>query len=221
MDQGGFYSYNGSVQTVDCTVLDYVFSDINLNQAYKVFAATNSTFSEVIWYYPSANSTEIDRYVTYNYKENLWYIGTMERTAYYESPIKNFPIAAGKINGDGYLYRHEIGYDADGSPLTAYIESGSLELDPGQSFMFMSRIIPDFKFKGSTGSNMVNLIIKGKDYPLQNLNIKSNSIVGASTDQVFVRNRMRQAAVRVESDGLGYGWRLGDLRFDLKTDGQR
>jgi hypothetical protein len=145
----------------------------------------------------------------------------MERTAYYESNIKNFPIAAGKSGGNNYLYRHEIGYDADGSPLTAYIESGSLELDPGQRFMFMSRIIPDFKFRGTTSTNMVSLIIKGKDYPLQNLNTKSTSTVGSSTDQVFVRNRMRQAAIRVESTGLGYGWRLGDLRFDIRSDGQR
>jgi hypothetical protein len=221
MDQGGFYLYNGSVQPIDCTVLDYVFSDINLLQSYKIFAAANTSFSEVTWYYPSSNSTEIDRYVTYNYKENLWYIGTMERTAYYESSIKNYPIAAGKSNGDNYLYRHEIGYDADGSPLTAYIESGSLELDPGQKFMFMSRIIPDFKFSGTSGANMVSLIVKGKDYPLQNLNVKSTSTVGSSTDQVFVRNRMRQAAIRVESTGLGYGWRLGDIRFELRSDGQR
>jgi hypothetical protein len=105
--------------------------------------------------------------------------------------------------------------------MTAYIESGSLELDPGQKFVFMSRIIPDFKFKGTTGSNMIDLIIKGKDYPLQPLTVKSTSSVGSSTDQVFVRNRMRQAAVRVESNGLGYGWRLGDLRIDLRSDGQR
>ena len=221
MDEGNFYVYNGAVQTLDCTVLDYVFSDINLGQAYKVFAGINTKFSEVTWYYPSSNSQEINRYVTYNYKEQLWYIGTMERTAYYESALKNFPIAAGKASGINYLYQHEIGYDADGSPLAAYIESGSLELDPGQSFMFMSRVIPDFKFKGTTSSNMISLVIKGKDYPLQNLNIKSTSTVGSSTDQVFVRNRMRQAAVRVESDGLGYGWRLGDLRFDLRSDGQR
>jgi len=221
MDEGNFYVYNGAVQTLDCTVLNYVFSDINLGQAYKIFAATNSKFSEVTWYYPSSSSQEVNRYVTYNYKEEIWYIGTMERTAYYDSALKNFPIAAGKVNGSGYLYQHEIGYDADGSPLTAYIESGSLELDPGQKFMFMSRVIPDFKFQGSTSSNMISLVIKGKDYPLQSLNTKSTSTVGSSTDQVFVRNRMRQAAVRVESAGLGYGWRLGDLRFDLRTDGQR
>lgn len=221
MDEGNFYVYNGAVQTLDCTVLNYVFSDINLIQAYKIFAATNSKFSEVTWYYPSSNSQEVDRYVTYNYKEQIWYIGTLERTAYYDSALKNFPVAAGKVNGAGYLYQHEVGYDADGSPLTAYIESGSLELDPGQSFMFMSRVIPDFKFQGTTSSNMISLVIKGKDYPLQNLNVKSTSTVGSSTDQVFVRNRMRQAAVRVESAGLGYGWRLGDLRFELRTDGQR
>lgn len=221
MDTGGFYIYNGAVQTIECSVLDYVFSDINETQVYKVFAATNSSFSEVTWYYPSANSQEVNRYVTYNYKDNSWYIGSMDRTAYWQSFIKNFPIAAGKANGDSYLYRHEIGYDADGSPLTAYIESASLELDPGQQFMFMSRIIPDFKFKGTTSNNMVNLIVKGKDYPLQSLNVKSTSQIGSSTEQVYVRNRMRQAAVRVESTGLGYGWRLGDIRVDLRTDGQR
>ena len=221
MDNGGFYVYNGAVQTLPCTVLDYVFSDINLGQAYKIFAASNAEFSEVIWFYPSSSSEEIDRYVSYNYKENLWAIGTMERTAWLDSSIKDYPIGAGKSNGSGYLYQHEFGYDADGSAMTAYIESGSLELDPGQKFMFMSRVIPDFKFKGTTSSNMISLIVKGKDYPLQNLIVKSTSTVGSSTDQVFVRNRMRQAAVRIESTGLGYGWRLGDLRFDLRSDGQR
>jgi hypothetical protein len=221
MDNGGFYVYNGAVQTLPCTVLDYVFSDINLEQSYKIFAASNSEFSEIIWFYPSSSSTEIDRYVSYNYKENLWAIGTMERTAWLDSSIKDYPIGAGKVNGSGYLYQHEIGYDADGSAMTAYIESGSLELDPGQKFMFMSRIIPDFKFKGTTSSNMISLIVKGKDYPLQSLAVKSTSTVGSSTDQVFVRNRMRQTAIRVESTGLGYGWRLGDLRFDLRSDGQR
>jgi hypothetical protein len=221
MDNGGFYTYNGAVQTLPCTVLDYVFSDINLGQAYKIFAASNTEFSEVLWFYPSANSMEIDRYVSYNYKENLWAIGTMVRTAWLDSSIKDFPIGAAKVDGTGLLYQHEVGYDADGEPLVAYIESGSLELDPGQRFMFMSRIIPDFKFKGSTSANMISLTIKGKDYPLQNLAVKSTSSVGSSTDQVFVRNRMRQAAVRVESNGLGYGWRLGDLRFDLRSDGQR
>lgn len=221
MDNGGFYAYNGAVQTLPCSVLDYVFSDINLGQAYKIFAASNNEFSEILWFYPSANSMEIDRYVSYNYKENLWAVGTLERTAWLDSSIKDYPIGAGKVNGTGYLYQHEIGYDADGLPMTAYIESGSLELDPGQKFMFMSRIIPDFKFKGTTSSNMISLIVKGKDYPLQSLAVKSTSAVGSSTDQVFVRNRMRQAAIRVESNGLGYGWRLGDLRFDLRTDGQR
>lgn len=221
MDIGGFYTYNGAAQVLNCTVLDYVFSDINLNQSYKIFAGMNSKFSEVTWFYPSANSQEINRYVSYNYKENLWSIGTMDRTAWIDSKLKDFPIAAGKANGDSYLYQHETGYDADGSAMTAYIESGSLELDPGQKFVFMSRIIPDFKFKGTTGSNMIDLIIKGKDYPLQPLTVKSTSSVGSSTDQVFVRNRMRQAAVRVESNGLGYGWRLGDLRIDLRSDGQR
>jgi hypothetical protein len=221
MDEGNFYTYNGVVQTLDCTVLDYVFSDINLSQAYKIFAGTNSPFSEVTWYYPSANSSEVDRYVTYNYKENLWYIGTMQRAYYYESALKNFPLASGCGLCNGYLFRHEVGHDADGQPLYAFIESGSLELDPGQKFMFMSRIIPDFEFKGSLDPNMLNVVIKGKDYPLQQLNVKSNSVIGSSTEQVFVRNRMREAAVRIESNGLGYGWRMGDLRFDLKADGQR
>lgn len=222
MDHGGFYLYNGAVQVLPCTVLDYVFSDINLGQAYKIFAGTNSDFSEVTWYYPSSNSMEIDRYVTYNYKENLWTIGTMARFAWIESQIKNFPIAAGRDNGNNYLYRHETGYDADGSAMTAYIESGGLELDQnGQRFMHVSRIIPDFKFSGSTGSNMINMVIKGKDYPLQTASVKSTSVIGNSTEQVFVRDRMREAIVRVESSGLGYGWRLGDIRLDMRSDGQR
>jgi hypothetical protein len=222
MDHGGFYVYNGAVQTLPCSVLDYVFSDINLGQAYKIFAGANSDFSEVTWYYPSSDSMEIDRYVTFNYKENLWTIGTMPRFAWLESQIKNFPIASGRDNGNNYLYRHETGYDADGLPLVAYIESGGVELDQnGQRFMYVSRIIPDFKFKGSTSSNMVNIVIKGKDYPLQSAVTKSTSVIGDTTDQVFIRNRMREAIVRIESDGLGYGWRLGDIRLDMRSDGQR
>jgi hypothetical protein len=106
--------------------------------------------------------------------------------------------------------------------MTAYIESGGLELDQnGQRFMHVSRIIPDFKFSGSTGSNMINMVIKGKDYPLQTASVKSTSVIGNSTEQVFVRDRMREAIVRVESSGLGYGWRLGDIRLDMRSDGQR
>jgi hypothetical protein len=221
MDDGNFYVYNGAVQTLPCTVLDYVFSSINFGQAYKIFAASNAEFSEIIWFYPSGNAEEVDKYVSYNYKENLWAVGTMERTAWLDSSIKNFPIGAGSYGGLNYLYRHETGYDADDLPMTAYIESGSLEINPGDKFMFMSRLIPDFKFKGTTSSNMINLIIKGKDYPLQTLSVKSTSVIGSSTDQVFVRNRMRQAAVRVESTGSGYGWRLGDIRMEVKSDGQR
>ena len=222
MDHGAFYLYNGAVQVLPCSVLDYVFSDINLGQSYKIFAGTNSDFSEVTWYYPSSGSMEIDRYVTYNYKENVWTIGTLARFAWLESQIKNFPIAAGRDNGNNYLYRHETGYDADGLPLVAYIESGGMELDQnGQRFMYVSRIIPDFKFSGSTSSNMVNIVMKGKDYPLQAASTKSTSTIGSSTEQVFVRDRMREAIVRVESSGLGYGWRLGDIRLDMRSDGQR
>jgi hypothetical protein len=224
MDRGGFYIYNGAVQPLPCSVRDHVFSNLNLGQAYKVYAATNLDFSEVTWFYPIGESdTEITNYVTFNYVENVWSVGTLVRGTWIEAGTRDYPIASSIItsNDSNYLYKHEIGYDDDGSAMTAYVESGDVELDEGGRLMLMNRMIPDFKFSGDTGNASMDVTIKGKNFPLESLSTLATATVTSSTEQNFLRTRARESVFRVESSGLGYGWRLGDLRFEMRRDGRR
>ena len=224
MDEGGFNVYNGSVQPLPCSVKDYVFSNLNVGQSYKVFAAENSAYSEVTWYYPiGTGDTEITNYVTYNYEENLWSVGTLDRGAWFDSGMGDSPIATG-VDTDtaatyNYLYSHETGFDADGSAMTAYVESGDLEIGDGEGFMFMSKVIPDFAFDGTDPS--VSITVKGRDYPLQDVTTLSSVTVNQSTTESYLRARARHPVIRVESTGSGYGWRLGTLRFQIRQDGRR
>ena len=229
MDRGGFYSYSGSAQRLPCTVLDYIFTDINLDQLYKVFAAANEDNNEVMFFYPSSSSEEIDRYVIYNYLEQVWSIGTTEdnfaRTAWNVALTLDYPIAAGKIDTSNlnYLYNHEKGHSSDGSAFTSYIESSDFDLDPdGEKFMFISKLIPDVEFRNQTStSNEVTINIKGRNFPLQSLSTLST--ISVTPDSTFsnTRARSRQCAIRVSSDNVDYGWRLGDLRLDIRPDGKR
>jgi len=222
MDEGGFYVYNGSVQTLPCSVKNHVFSNLNKSQAYKVFAAENSAYSEVTWFYPvGTGNTEITNYVTYDYAENLWSIGTLERGAWNDYGTGTAPLAASVITSSNanYLYEHETGHDDDGSAMTAYIESGDLEINDGESFMFVNRIIPDFTFSGADPE--VNLTLKGRNYPLQSTTTLSSATVNQSTTESHVRARARHPVLRIESSGTGYGWRLGTLRFQIRQDGRR
>mgnify|MGYP003113325594 FL=1 len=224
MDKGGFYVYNGSVQPLPCSVKEYVFSNINEDQFFKVFAAENNAFSEVIWYYPiGSGDTEITNYVSYNYAENLWSVGTLVRGAWRGAGTRNKPLATSVITDtdNNYLYSHEVGFDDDGSPMTAYVESGDLEIEEGQRFMMISRVIPDFAFSGTTSDASIDMTIKGKDFPLGSTSTLAAVTVTSSTDQNHVRARARHPIVRLESSGSGYGWRLGDLRFDIRSDGRR
>ena len=224
MDEGGFNVYNGSVQPLPCSVKDYVFSNLNVGQSYKVFAAENSAYSEVTWYYPiGTGDTEITNYVTYNYEENLWSVGTLDRGAWFDSGMGDNPIAT-SVDTDtaatyNYLYSHETGFDADGSAMTAYVESGDLEIGDGEGFMFMSKVIPDFAFDGTDPS--VSITVKGRDYPLQDVTTLSSVTVNQSTTESYLRARARHPVIRVESTGSGYGWRLGTLRFQIRQDGRR
>ena len=197
MDNGGFYQYSGTAQRLPCTVLDHVFNDINLEQSFKIFAADIPTHNEVVWFYPSASSDEIDRYVTFNYLENTWSIGTTNdgftRTAWNPAHINNYPIAAGKLDtsNSNYLYNHEFGYSADGSEFTAFIESSDFDLDPaGENFMFVSKIIPDIEYRGSSDTgNTVTFTIKGRDYPLQDLSTLST--ISVTPNSTFTNTRAR------------------------------
>ena len=224
MDRGGFYAYTGSIQPIPCSVLDYVFSNINIGQAFKVFATTNVDHNEVTWFYPvGSDNTEITNYVTYNYAEQLWSVGTMDRGAWIEANSKNYPIASSVVTSSdtNYLYIQERGYDDDGSAMTAFIESGDIEMGDGERYMLLSRMIPDFTFSGDTGSASMDVVVKGKDFPLEDLTTLSTSTVTSSTQQSFLRARRRSSAFRIESSGSGFGWRLGDLRVDMRPDGRR
>ena len=229
MDRGGFYVYSGSVQRLPCTVLDYIFSDINLGQQFKCFAASIESSNEIIWFYPSSSSTEIDRYVIYNYLENVWSIGTTDdgftRTAWIEALSLDYPIAAGKTSGSdtNYLYNQEKGHSNDGSDFTAYIESSDFDLNPdGEKFMFISKLIPDVEFRDqSSTSDTVTYTIKGRNYPLETLSTLQT--VNVTPESIFsnTRARSRHAAIRISNTSTDYGWRVGDLRLELRPDGKR
>ena len=225
MSYNNFYSYNGSVQTLPCSVHNYVFNDINLIQSFKIHAFTIKDKSEVGWFYCSSGSNEIDRYVIYNYVENLWFYGQLIRTAWLDSGIENYPRAV----ANAYLFQQEKGFNDDGSPMTnVFIESSDLDIGDGEQFSFLKRIIPDYKFIEDVNSGNVNIVLKTRNFPGDSLATNSTNTVSANTQQVYVRSRSRQIALRFESDddatdngNLSIGWRLGATRIDIKPDGKR
>jgi hypothetical protein len=225
MGYGNFYLYNGTVQELPCSVHNYVFGDLNTGQAYKIQAFTNSEHNEVGWFYPSSSSDEIDRYVIYNTQQQVWYYGQLTRTVWLDSGVESFPQAT---NG-GYLYQHEIGFDNDGSAMTnVFVESADFDIGDGDRFTQISALIPDIKFLQDDNSGTVNVVTKVRNFPGDSLTTDSTSEVSSTTQKVNLRARGRQAVVRFESnddatdDGnLSIGWRLGDTRLDVKTDGRR
>ena len=230
MDSGGFYSYSGSAQRLPCTVLDYVLSDLNKGQSFKVFGAVNDNANEIMWFYPSGDSLEVDKYVMYNYLENVWSIGTTSdnfvRTAWDSALILTNPIAASKnssTSNNNYIFAHEIGHGDDGSNFTAYIESSDFDLDPdGEKFIAVNKIIPDIKFRDQQStSDDVTITIKGRNYPLEDLSTLSTVSVTPASTFTNTRARSRQCAIRVSNSSNDYGWRLGDLRLDIRPDGKR
>jgi hypothetical protein len=230
MGTGQFYMYNGTVTQMPCPVKEYVFSDINIYQLAKVAAASNAAFAEIWWFYPSATSEVNDKYVVFNYESNIWYYGTMSRTAWQDNAFAGLPIAAAQ---DGYLYYQESGLN-DGSgdvpvPLNAYIESSVVDIGEGDQFMFASRIIPDITFRNSTTEPTATFTIKARNYPGGNyFGTSNNSVVSTATvpvqlftEQSFIRVRGRSVALRVESNQVNTAWRLGSPRLDVRPDGRR
>ena len=232
-----FYVYNGRVQTLPSDLRTYVFQNINLSQQFQITAGINDAFSEVWWFYCSANSTTVDRYVVYNYLENIWYYGTMARTVWIDSALRDFPTAAGY--GGQVLY-HESGND-DGSvnppaPIVNYIQSADFNLDDGDSFGFVHRIIPDITFDGSTAPfPTANFTIRPRQFPGTAYGSSNNPAVQSAnnyanqrtynvqqfTPQVYVRIRGRQMALRVGSDTTGVEWQLGTPSAEIKPSGRR
>ena len=225
MSYDNFYLYNGSVLKLPCDVLDYVFSDINQSQAFKINAFTNTKENEVGWFYPSASSTEIDRYVIYNYQDKVWYYGQLSRTAWLDSGVESFPQATSTSK----LFEHEIGFNDDGSPMTGvFIESSDFDIGDGNNFQFIRRILPDVRFIEDPNNGSVNLVVKTRNGNGSSLTTKATSEVQSTTNQLHIRARARQAVLRLESnddatnDGnLSVGWRLGATRMDVKQDGRK
>ena len=224
MGHDSFYVYTGSVQKVPCTVLSYVFDDLNVSQNYKIFAFNNTQFNEVGWFYCSSSSDDIDRYVVYNYAEQAWSIGQLNRTAWLDSGIENFP----RATSGNYLYEHEFGYDDDGSPMTnVFIESSDFDIGDGEQFAFINRVIPDIKFLSNSAGGKVNVVLKTRDFPGADLSVASTSLVASNTTKSDIRARARQIVLRLESDddnvnnNSDVGWRLGATRLDVRNDGRR
>jgi len=307
MDRGAFYTYTGTVQRLICPVLGTVFDDFDDSQSYKVVAGSNTDFSEVIWFYPSESGNgEIDKYVIFNYAENIWYTGTMVRGTWNHAGTKTYPLASSirerdlgttplstssssgtvTITDSGHglkaddeiilnnvstvggfstvvlnnqhtvasvtdantytitladlatssatgggdeakgiypnlLYSHESGHDDDGSAMTAYIETGDIELGEGDQFWSLNKIIPDIQFRDGDSGDEVTVSLNGHNYPAQAQSEIATATVTSSTDQAFIRGRARQVSMKVQSTGAGYGWRVGYVRLDGRTDGRR
>jgi hypothetical protein len=223
MGQKEFYVYGGAVQRIPCTVRDYVFSDFNSDQGEKVTAATNTAFSEVWWFYPSANSEENDRYVVYNYQQQIWYYGLMSRTCWVDRGINEYPIAA---SPDHVLYLQELGFN-DGStvpetPLVTSITSSPIDIQDGEQFAFITRLFPDLRLRPESGAGAA------ADFTIRVRNSTSEAfakevIVPYTGDdqQVQVRLRGRQFSVKIDSNSLDTAWRLGSPRLEIQPDGRR
>jgi len=237
-----FYKYDGRVQTLRCDLRQYIYNDINLDQASQFFASTNEGFNEVWFFYCSAASSTIDRYVIFNYFENngegVWYYGNMVRTAWIDSGLRNYPMAATSINNIVY---HEDGVDDNSTATTvainAIIETSEFDIDDGDSFGFVRRILPDITFSGSNGTNTPQVTMTL--IPMQNSGSGANnpqSVGGESyasiqriatapieefTGQVYIRVRGRQMILKIESNQIGTQWQLGSPRLDIRTDGRR
>ena len=222
-----FYVYAGQTQQLPCTVKDKVFLDFNSEQAEKVVSGVNSEFSEVFWFYPSANSTDNDKYVIWNYTEKVWYFGDLSRTAWLDRGVRKFPIAA----GSSYLFNHEIGFDDDGSAMNSFIESGSIDIEDGDHFVYIRRVIPDLTFNGSTNlsSPQATFTVKARNFPgadfantaAGDATRTATSPVETYTNQLHLRARGRSFALRIESTALGAKWKLGSPRLDIRPDGRR
>jgi hypothetical protein len=226
-----FYAYDGRVQTLPCTLREYVFKDINFDQSDQVVCGTNEGFTEIWWFYPSADSNANNRYVIYNHLTNIWYYGNLERTAWLDVASREFPIAAStpESSSTGLLYTHEVGLNDDESPLEAFCQSSDFDIGDGDQLMLTKRLIPDVSFNTSTATNPeVTFGIRSRNFPgsaYTNNALNEKPVIEASvdiyTEQVFIRTRGRQMALRVSSDGLNVQWQLGSPRIESRADGKR
>ena len=234
MGTEAFYLFDGTVKKIPCTVQDYVFKDINLIQGARFYAGVNSQFNEVTWWYCSYTSDYIDRFVTYNYLENVWSIGSMAHDAWIDIGTFQKPIASsysptntntspntiyGLTAGRSFLYNQEDGVNGNGQAITAYIKSGYFDIGDGDSMLVMSRFIPDFK--NQVGNLTVHLLLR--PYPQATASPSSLDpyVITPTTQKVDTRARGRQISLRIESDAVDSNWRFGTMRVDIQPDGLR
>lgn len=235
-----FYKYDGRTDTLRCDLRQYIFNDINLAQSAQIFAGTNEGFNEVWWFYCSAASDAIDRYVVYNYAEDIWYYGNMARSAWLDSGLRDYPMAATYSNN---LVYHEYGLDdATNSttlPIVAYIASSEFDIDDGHKVGFVWRMLPDITFRGSdaaypsvtmylrpmqnsgSGFNVPESVGGSASYPVTQIARESEYVIEQFTGQINTRVRGRQLVMEIRSTGLGVQWQLGSPRLDIRMDGRR
>ena len=243
MGQDKFYMYSGRVETLPCTLRDYVFQNINITQSFQFLSGTNEGFNEVWWFYVSANSSYIDRYVIYNHLERIWYYGNLARTAWMDSPLRATPTAASYVvesTTQSNLIYHENGVNnGETNPPTAidsYIQSSDFDIGDGHNFGFVWRIIPDVSFNGSTNAApSLSFTVRPRQNPGANYGTDDNpAVISVNnfqnqrtyevqqfTEYAYVRMRGRQMAFKVESNQLGTQWQLGIPRIDIRPDGRR
>ena len=229
-----FYVYSGGTQQLPCPVKNKIFNNFNYSQREKVYAAVNSEYSEIIWFYPSLDNSIVnggdgqnDKYVIYNYKEQVWYYGNLPRTAWIDRSLRPYPIAT----QSNIIYNQEFDYDDDGSAMSSFIESAPLTIGDGNEFSLVQRILPDLTFEGSlTGSApAANFSLKTKNFPGTNFNETDTETatriattpVEQYTNQLFLRARGRSFALRIDSSSTGTKWKLGTPRVELKRDGRQ
>ena len=234
MSKDAFFVFDGTVKKLPCTVQDYVFEDLNIAQGTAVNVGINSQFNEVTWFYPSLDSDYIDRFVAYNYMENVWSVGSMSRTAWTDLGAFDKPLATeydpldaaatlitiyGLTDGRSYLYNQEDGVDADGVAIDAYVYSGYFDIGDGDQMLLMQKFIPDFKRQ--EGNITVGLRLR--PYPQATAVASSLDpyVITPTTQFVNTRARGRQIQLRIESDAIGSFWRFGTMRVDIQPDGSR
>jgi hypothetical protein len=231
MSQDSFYLFDGTVKKLPCSVEQFVFNNINLTASENSFVGHNGEFNEVLWFYPKADSNQINAVVAYNYAEQVWWTGTLSRTTFIDREVFDNPVATeydtsatannetilGLTSGASQMYLHETGNDADGEAMTAYLKSGVVQIGQGDDFSFVSKLIPDIQNQSGT----LNLDFEFLRYPNDANAVTKSTSFTSGTEKVDLRGRGRQFTANIVSNTTGTAWRLGTMRFDIQPDGRR
>lgn len=223
-----FYMYSGRVDTVPCTLRNHVFENLNFDQIDQVVCGTNEQWNEIWWFYPTADSNVNNAYVIYNHLDKIWYYGSIDRTAWNDSPLRQYPQSIAGVENSQHVYNQEIGNDDDILPMASYITSSDFDLVDGDQFLLIKRIIPDISFDGSDLTALPSVLFTmkprnfpGSDYGTSPAKNVAELTVDTYTNQVFLRARARQMGFKISSSGLGVSWQLGSPRLDGRADGKR